>query len=1087
MQFSGSLLRIGTALAAAVLTGLTVVSAGPAWAEEQAVIDVLKIVDGEYLVETVTVPARTAEARADQLEAEPEVVAASPSVVYQVAGYDPYWDTTDPQEKSAVKDVWSRTRGEGQIVAVLDSAFDTTHPDLAGAFVPGTEMITGPGANWHGTGVAGIVAARAENNIGSAGMAPEARVMPIRVCNDTGCPSAGIARGIFWAVDHGADVINMSLSGAGYSSVTAVAVRYALDKNISVVASAGNDGLNGNWVGYPAGHSGVISVSSTAPDGTPSNWAQHNWSVDISTVGDSTMLTMPGGGYGSGSGTSFSGPAVAGAVALLRSAVPGITPEQVQAALEAGVDSSAGWDRAYGAGRLHVPSALAAADRADLGVAVAPGPGAVSVSWPAVPGAGSYAVRIDGTVRAEVGGTSATVSGLTDGTQVAVDVQPSNGDRSRAVLATVGPAAPSVPVLHSASLSGSVVTFSASTSVPALRYSIDLDGASIGSVPLAMTSTPKTFSVNIGTTPTTQKRLQLRGADDYGRTSAASNAVVVGSGVPAPPGAVTGLAGLIDGDDVLLTWDDLGSTITYRVSADGTTLATPTTAGAVVPAPAAGASRSYSVVAVDAWNQAGPVATTTVTGVAAPQKPVAGVAPAVVGTPRVGQVVTSPDTWTGADTVVREWYACDTTCQLLSAGDSHTVQQGSVGRRLEVRVAATNAVGVTRAISARSGVVEASVVSVPGTPVLRTVAPGDGQATVTWLPPAQTGGGAITGFQVETWAGNALVGTTTLGYATGTVVGGLTNGTAYTFTVAARNAAGYGAATARSTPVTPHAVPGAPDFAQLTPGNGSVTVRWSAPGSDGGGAITDYRLRVYAGGALFRETFYGNGLGGPVTGLTNGTAYTFQIAAANDVGYGPSTTSAPVTPRTAPSAPRIGTPTAQAGSAVVRWAAPASDGGSPVLGYVVRAYRGTTLVRTATANGAATSATVTGLVNGSAHTFIVTASNALGQSPFSARSAAVTPRDRPSPPRVYTPTPGNGSATVRWLPPVSNGGATVTNYVVRTYRGTVMIKQTVVTSRTTALLVSGLTNGLRYTVTVSAVNAVGWSAPSVVLPVVPRR
>ena len=198
--------------------------------------------------------------------------------------------------------------------------------------------------------MAGIVAARAENDIGSAGMAPEAQVMPVRVCNDTGCPSPAIARGILWAADHGADVINMSLTGPSYSAVTGAAVLYALGKNISVVASSGNDGLNGNPVGYPAAHSGVISVASTAPNGTPSDWAQHNWSVDISTVGDSTLLTMPGGAYGSGSGTSFSGPAVAGAVALLRSAVPGITPPQVQAALQAGADSSTGWDRNWAPG-----------------------------------------------------------------------------------------------------------------------------------------------------------------------------------------------------------------------------------------------------------------------------------------------------------------------------------------------------------------------------------------------------------------------------------------------------------------------------------------------------------------------------------------------------------------------------------------------------------------------------------------------------------------------------------------------------------------------------------------------------------------
>ncbi|MGY1652636.1 S8 family serine peptidase, partial [Geodermatophilus sp. SYSU D01119] len=611
--------RIG--VVSALLAVGAVAGAPPALAaEDQATVDVLRVVDGEYVVETVVVPARSAEATADGLADDPGVVAASPQVVYEVDGQpDPYWDEQDPQAASRVREAWSRTRGAGQIVAVLDTAADLTHEDLAGATVPGVDIARGPGDGWHGLGAAGVVAARADNGLGGAGMAPDAKVMPVRVCNESGCSSGDVARGILWAADHGADVVNMSLAGAGWSDVTAAAVQYALDKGISVVASAGNDGLNGNPVMYPAANSGVIAVSATTPTGEPADWAEHGWQVDVSTVGDSVFLTLPGDGYGNGSGTSFSGPAVAGAVALLRSSHPGIEPEAVQAALQAGADSSGVWDRGYGAGRLDVPAALAAADRTGTSVTVTPRAGAVDVSWDPVPGATGYTVRVDGTVRATVTGTSASVSGLIDGNQVAVDVQPAGGERSRPVLATVGGAPPATPVLQSAAVRGTstsaVVDLTATVAgAAASRYSILRDGMSIGTITFTFGPTPRTLSLGIGAMPTVETRWQLRAMGDYGRSSPASNVAVAGSGTPAPPSGITGLTAQTRDDEVLLTWDDQGPALTYRVSAGDAVVATPRTAGAVVPAPAPGSSRTYAVSAVDAWGQSGPAATVTVVG-----------------------------------------------------------------------------------------------------------------------------------------------------------------------------------------------------------------------------------------------------------------------------------------------------------------------------------------------------------------------------------------------------------------------------------------------------------------------------------------
>jgi subtilisin family serine protease len=281
--------------------------------------------------------------------------------------------------------------------------------------------------------------------------------------------------------------------------------------------------------------------------------------------------------------------------------------------------------------------------------------------------------------------------------------------------------------------------------------------------------------------------------------------------------------------------------------------------------------------------------------------------------------------------------------------------------------------------------------------------------------------------------------------------------------------------------------PGAPFMETPDLGSTAVRVKWAAPTSTGSSSITRYTVRVHRGATLLSTTpAAATASSLLVTGLTNGTALTFTVTASNADGSGPAA-SLTATPRTVPGAPRIGTPTAGDASTVVRWSAPVSNGGASVTGYTVRAYRGTALVRAVTVPGTVTSATVTGLANGVAATFIVYATNPAGTGALSARSAAVTPRGRATAPRVYTPTPANGSASVRWLAPVSNGGYAVSSYVVRAYRGTTLVRQVTVAGTATAARVTGLANGTRYTVTVSAVNRAGWSAPSAGFAVVPRR
>ena len=176
--------------------------------------------------------------------------------------------------------------------------------------------------------------------------------------------------------------------------------------------------------------------------------------------------------------------------------------------------------------------------------------------------------------------------------------------------------------------------------------------------------------------------------------------------------------------------------------------------------------------------------------------------------------------------------------------------------------------------------------TVPGAPTIGTATPGNAQATVTWSAPASNGGSSITGYVVTPYIGATAQTATTVGTVLTTTITGLTNGTTYTFRVAAINSVGTGSQSANSNAVTPATVPGAPTIGTATPGNAQATVTWSAPASNGGSSITGYVVTPYIGATAQTATTVGTVLTTTITGLTNGTTYTFRVAAINGVGTG---------------------------------------------------------------------------------------------------------------------------------------------------------------------------------------------------------
>jgi len=287
-------------------------------------------------------------------------------------------------------------------------------------------------------------------------------------------------------------------------------------------------------------------------------------------------------------------------------------------------------------------------------------------------------------------------------------------------------------------------------------------------------------------------------------------------------------------------------------------------------------------------------------------------------------------------------------------------------------------------------------------------------------------------------------------------------------------------------------VPAAPTIGVPTRRNASATVRWTAP-TNTGSPITGYTVRVYTGtgtAVLKTVTALGGSTSLAVSGLTNGTGYTFTVAATNAVGAGAlSARSNTVTPATVPAAPTIGVPTRGNASATVRWTAPTNTGGSPITGYTVRVYTGagTTVLKTVTALGSATSLAVTGLTNGTGYTFTVAATNAVGAGALSARSAAVTPATVPTAPAIRTAiagaTGGAITATATWAAPTSTGGAPITGYRVTALR---MSAAGAVLAQTTSAVQPATNRSLQMTVptagnyrfTVQATNAAGASPQS---------
>lgn len=301
-----------------------------------------------------------------------EYVEDNVSYGVQLVPNDPRFDDQYAPQLVNADDAWDTTDGSTDVtIAVVDTGVEYDHPDLASLFAadPGRDFADADGDpspdatdEVHGTHVAGCASADTDNDVGVAG-ASDSRLLSARALDESGSGSlSDIADAIQWATDQGADVINMSLGGGGYTTTMKRAVEYAYDQNgVLVVCAAGNSGQS--QVAYPARYEECVAVSAIDADEEFASFSNYGPSVEVTAPGVNVLSTVPSEGYDSFSGTSMAAPVATGVAALGKAAEPGLTGSELRQRLtETAADVGLPSDQ-QGSGRVDGANIVAASDR----------------------------------------------------------------------------------------------------------------------------------------------------------------------------------------------------------------------------------------------------------------------------------------------------------------------------------------------------------------------------------------------------------------------------------------------------------------------------------------------------------------------------------------------------------------------------------------------------------------------------------------------------------------------------------------------------------------------------------------------------
>jgi type VII secretion-associated serine protease mycosin len=305
-----------------------------------------------------------------------------------------------------VQQAWQTSRGAGVVVAVIDTGVNAKQPEISGNVLRGTDAyrdFTGDGQqdiDGHGTGMAGLIAAHGKGgNSGALGIAPDAKILPVRAGVGRNPSPESLRRSIEWAVDHGAKVLCIAIGG-GPSDQWAPVLDEALKADVVIVAAVGNRTQGATQVAWPAAYPGVVAAAGIDRTG------KH---ADLSVTGPEVALSAPAvnivspgrnGQYQNGSGTSAATAIIAGAAALIRAKYPTMPAAEVVHRLEAtAIDAGPpGRDDEYGYGILNLVGALTA-EVPPLKPSASPTAPAPASASPAAPAASAPQPDRDNTVR----------------------------------------------------------------------------------------------------------------------------------------------------------------------------------------------------------------------------------------------------------------------------------------------------------------------------------------------------------------------------------------------------------------------------------------------------------------------------------------------------------------------------------------------------------------------------------------------------------------------------------------------------------------------------------------------------------------
>ncbi|MGA2304552.1 MAG: fibronectin type III domain-containing protein [Acidimicrobiales bacterium] len=759
---------------------------------------------------------------------------------------------------------------------------------------------------------------------------------------------------------------------------------------------------------------------------------------------------------------------------------------------------------------------------APTAVAGTPGNGSLAVQWaaPSSPGdapISDYIVQYssDGGaqwVTDDTGSTatSATISGLTNGTGYIVEVEAVNSIGDGPFSAPTGtltptgpPGAPTITSLTAQDGALQVHFTAPSSGAPFTGYLYQLNGSGPW---LAATSTSSPLTIS-GLTDGTAYSVEIEAVNGSGTGVPSNSESQTPVAVPGAPTITSVQVGAGSASVAFTPGSNGGSAITgYQYSTNGGTNWTPTSTAS--PLSLTGLANGANItLELEAVNGSGAGAPTT-TSFTTPSAPAAPVISSVTSQNEALSVTFSAPASNGSPISDYEWStdggtswfsesAFGTPCQ-SGAGSAETCEVAALstddataltnGTTYPVELRAINAVGTGVASAPQSG----TPYTTPGAPAVTTGAsgmiPADQTLIVSFTAPASDGGSAVTGYQYSTDAGatwlnrtdgQSAATTMTISVLSADGTTPLDNGTTYSVELRAVNAAGNGPGSAVATGIPVNA-PDAPVITAVTPEDGALGVAFT-PGSNGGAAITSYQYSLDGGG-----TWTTTGSLSPsftIGGLTNGTSYPVTVEAVNGAGTSAPSVAAPGTPATVPGQPSITTTTRGNQTITVAFSAP-SSGGSPILSYQYSTDGGATWsTATATASPLVITALstdgVTAIANGTDYPVEIRAVNAIGDSQASS-SVNVSPATVPGAPTVAL-TPGNGVIAVG-VTVTNNGGSPVTGIDYSLNGGPFVSTGTTGSSFT----IPGLTNGISDSVSVRADNAIGpgtASAPASATPI----